>query len=86
MSECRLLIVDDDESIARTVALIAGSGGAQSRVCTDAHEFLDLARSYGIELPGSAAAAKVLDRLQQRGGARQDSAAVFGVLDDGVRS
>ncbi|NML59564.1 EAL domain-containing response regulator [Massilia sp. RP-1-19] len=46
MTGCRLLILDDDESIARTVALIAGSGGAQSRVCTDAHEFLDLARSW----------------------------------------
>ena len=46
MTECRLLILDDDESIARTVALIAGSGGAQSRVCTDAHEFLDLTESW----------------------------------------
>jgi 2-hydroxy-3-oxopropionate reductase len=42
---------------------------------------LDLARAFGIELPASAAAAGVLDRLQQRGGARQDSAAVFTVLD-----
>ena len=42
---------------------------------------LDLARAFGIELPASAAAADVLDRLQQRGGARQDSAAVFSVLD-----
>lgn len=44
---------------------------------------LDLARSLGIELPASAAAADVLDRLQERGGARQDSAAVFRVLDEG---
>lgn len=46
MTDCRLLILDDDESIARTVALIAASGGAQSRVCTDAREFLDLAASW----------------------------------------
>jgi 2-hydroxy-3-oxopropionate reductase len=42
---------------------------------------LDLARAFGIELPASAAAAGVLLKLQQRGGAHQDSAAVFSVLD-----
>ena len=42
---------------------------------------LDLARTFGIQLPASAAAAKVLETLQQRGGARQDSAAIFSVLD-----
>ena len=42
---------------------------------------LDVARAFGIELPASAAAADVLERLQQRGGARQDSAAIFNVLD-----
>jgi 2-hydroxy-3-oxopropionate reductase len=42
---------------------------------------LDLARTFGITLPASVAAADVLDTLQQRGGARQDSAAVFSVLD-----
>jgi 2-hydroxy-3-oxopropionate reductase len=47
----------------------------------DIHIVLDLARAFGIELPASAAAAAVLDRLQQRGGARQDSTAVFDVLD-----
>jgi len=47
----------------------------------DIHIVLDLARGFGIELPASAAAANVLDRLQQRGGARQDSAAIIGVLD-----
>lgn len=41
---------------------------------------IDLARALGIELPASAAAAAILGRLQQRGGARQDSAAVFSVL------
>jgi 2-hydroxy-3-oxopropionate reductase len=43
---------------------------------------LDLARSLGLELPASAAAADVLGRLQQRGGAKQDSAAIFEVLGD----
>jgi 2-hydroxy-3-oxopropionate reductase len=52
----------------------------------DIHIVLELARAYGIELPASAAAADVLDRLQQRGGARQDSAAVFSVLEAGQRS
>jgi 2-hydroxy-3-oxopropionate reductase len=42
---------------------------------------LELARAFGIDLPASAAAADVLERLQQRGGARWDSAAVFSVLD-----
>ena len=47
----------------------------------DIHIVLELARKYGIELPASAAAAQVLDTLQERGGARQDSAAVITVLD-----
>ena len=47
----------------------------------DIHIVLDLARAFGITLPASAAAADVLDRLQQRGGARQDSAAIFRVLE-----
>lgn len=44
---------------------------------------LELARALGIELPASAAAADVLARLQQRGGARWDSAAIFAVLNRG---
>lgn len=47
----------------------------------DINIVLALARSLGIQLPASAAAADVLGRLQERGGARQDSAAVFDVLD-----
>jgi 2-hydroxy-3-oxopropionate reductase len=47
----------------------------------DIHIVLDLARGFGIDLPASAAAADVLDRLQQRGGAHQDSAAMFSVLE-----
>lgn len=49
----------------------------------DIHIVLDLARAFSIELPASAAAAEVLDRLQQGGGARLDSAAVYEVLDRG---
>jgi 2-hydroxy-3-oxopropionate reductase len=41
---------------------------------------LALAKSLGLRLPASAAAAEVLAVLQQRGGAKQDSAAVFDVL------
>jgi 2-hydroxy-3-oxopropionate reductase len=47
----------------------------------DIHIVLELARKHGIALPASAAAAQVLDVLQERGGARRDSAAVFTVLD-----
>ena len=47
----------------------------------DIHIVLDLARTFGIELPASAAAAEVLDRLQESGGSRLDSAAVYEVLD-----
>jgi 2-hydroxy-3-oxopropionate reductase len=42
---------------------------------------LEMARALGIELPASTAAAAVLARLQARGGAKQDSAAIFNVLD-----
>ena len=41
---------------------------------------LEMARALGIELPGSAAAAKVIAVLQARGGATRDTAAVFEVL------
>jgi 2-hydroxy-3-oxopropionate reductase len=64
----------------------SGLGGAsriESRLHhKDIHIVLEMARALGIELPASAAAASVLDRLQQRGGAREDSAAIFSVLDE----
>lgn len=44
---------------------------------------LQMARELGITLPACAAAAEVLARLQESGGARQDSAAVFTILDKG---
>jgi 2-hydroxy-3-oxopropionate reductase len=43
---------------------------------------LELARALGIDLPASTAAAAVLAKLQQRGGATQDSAAIFDVLSE----
>jgi 2-hydroxy-3-oxopropionate reductase len=52
----------------------------------DIHIVLDLARAFGIELPASTAAADVLDRLQQRGGGRRDSAAIVDVLDTAATS
>lgn len=77
----RMLDLQAPKMIARDFA-----GKLESRLHhKDIHIVLDLARSYGIELPASAAAADVLDRLQARGGARQDSAAVFGVLDESDR-
>jgi 3-hydroxyisobutyrate dehydrogenase-like beta-hydroxyacid dehydrogenase len=73
----RMLDMQAPKMIARDFA-----GKVESRLHhKDIHIVLDLARSFGIELPASAAAANVLDRLQQRGGGRQDSAAVFSVLD-----
>jgi 2-hydroxy-3-oxopropionate reductase len=73
----RMLDLQAPKMIARDF-----EGKVESRLHhKDIHIVLDLARQYGIELPGSTAAAQVLDRLQQRGGARQDSAAMFTVLD-----
>ncbi len=58
-------------------------GKVESRLhFKDIHIVLDMARSLGIELPASSAAAKVIKRLQERGGARRDTAAVFEVLDN----
>lgn len=42
---------------------------------------LEMARELGVDLPASSLAASILTRLQQRGGARQDSAAIFTILD-----
>jgi 2-hydroxy-3-oxopropionate reductase len=57
-------------------------GKVESRLhYKDIHIVLAMARALGIELPASSAAAKVLTTLQNRGGARQDTAAVFTVLE-----
>ena len=56
-------------------------GKVESRLhYKDIHIVLSMARALGIELPASSAAAKVLTELQNRGGAKSDTAAVFSVL------
>ncbi len=44
---------------------------------------LEMARELGLQLPASSLAAEVLTRLQQAGGAKSDSAAVFTILERG---
>jgi 2-hydroxy-3-oxopropionate reductase len=73
----RMLDLQAPKMIARNF-----EGKIESRLHhKDIHIVLDLAQKFGIDLPASTAAADVLDRLQHRGGARQDSAAIFSVLD-----
>ena len=72
----RMLELQAPKMIARDF-----EGKVQSRLHhKDIHIVLQMARDLGIELPASAAAAQVLDKLQARGGAREDSAAIFNVL------
>jgi 3-hydroxyisobutyrate dehydrogenase-like beta-hydroxyacid dehydrogenase len=72
----RMLEVQAPKMIARDF-----DGKVESRLHhKDIQIVLELARSLGLRLPASAAAADVLAELQKRGGARQDSAAVFDVL------
>ncbi len=67
----RMLDLQAPKMIARDF-----EGKVESRLHhKDIRIVLELARTFGIQLPASAAAADVLERLQQRGGARQDSAA-----------
>jgi 3-hydroxyisobutyrate dehydrogenase-like beta-hydroxyacid dehydrogenase len=74
----RMLDLQAPKMIAR-----AFDGRVESRLHhKDIRIVLDLARALDIDLPASAAAETVLSELQRRGGARQDSAAVFAVLDD----
>ena len=73
----RMLDLQAPKMIARDF-----DGKVESRLHhKDIQIVLGMARTFGITLPASAAAADVLDQLQQRGGARQDSAAVFSVLE-----
>ena len=72
----RMLELQAPKMIAR-----AFDGNVESRLhYKDIHIVLDMARSLGIELPASSAAAEVLTLLQERGGAKRDSAAMFDVL------
>jgi len=73
----RMLDLQAPKMIARDF-----DGKVESRLhYKDIQIVLALAESLGLRLPASAAAAAVLDALQQRGGGKQDSAAVFDVLD-----
>ena len=73
----RMLELQGPKMIAR-----AFDGNVESRLHDkDIHIVLDLAKSLGIDLPASSAAATVLRELQQRGGAKRDSAAIFEILD-----
>jgi 2-hydroxy-3-oxopropionate reductase len=74
----RMLDLQAPKMIARDFA-----GKVESRLHDkDIRIVLELARALGIDLPASAAAAEVLAKLQQRGGAKRDSAAVFEVLNE----
>lgn len=73
----RMLDMQAPKMIARDF-----DGKVESRLhYKDIHIVLAMARALGIELPASAAAAAVLTELQNRGGAKSDTAAVFTVLD-----
>jgi 2-hydroxy-3-oxopropionate reductase len=72
----RMLDMQAPKMIARNF-----EGKVESRLhYKDIHIVLAMARALGIELPASAAAAKVLTELQNRGGAKSDTAAVFTIL------
>ena len=73
----RMLDMQAPKMIARDF-----DGKVESRLhYKDIHIVLAMARTLGIQLPASTAAAKVLTELQDRGGAKSDTAAVFTVLD-----
>jgi 2-hydroxy-3-oxopropionate reductase len=73
----RMLDLQAPKMIARDF-----TGRVESRLHhKDIRIVLELARTFGIALPASAAAADVLETLQRRGGAHQDSAAIISVLD-----
>ncbi len=72
----RMLDMQAPKMIARNF-----EGKVESRLhFKDIHIVLSMARALGIELPASSAAASVLTELQNRGGAKSDTAAVFAVL------
>ena len=72
----RMLDMQAPKMIARDF-----DGKVESRLHhKDIHIVLAMAQKLGIELPASAAAAKVLTELQDRGGAKSDTAAIFSVL------
>jgi 2-hydroxy-3-oxopropionate reductase len=72
----RMLEMQAPKMIARDF-----DGKVESRLHhKDIHIVLAMAQKLGIYLPASAAAEKVLRELQDRGGAKSDTAAIFSVL------
>ena len=72
----RMLDLQAPKMIARNF-----DGQIESRLHDkDIHIVLAMAHALGIALPASSAAAQVLTELQNRGGATQDTAAVFTVI------
>jgi 3-hydroxyisobutyrate dehydrogenase-like beta-hydroxyacid dehydrogenase len=73
----RMLDLQAPKMIARDF-----EGKVESRLHhKDIQIVLEMARALGIQLPASEAASAVLATLQARGGAKQDSAAIFSVLN-----
>ncbi len=73
----RMLDLQAPKMIARDF-----SGKVESRLHhKDILIVLQMAQELAVALPASAAAADTLTRLQQQGGARRDSAAIFSILD-----
>ena len=73
----RMLDLQAPKMIARDF-----SGKVESRLhYKDILIVLQMAQELAVALPASAAAADTLTRLQQQGGARRDSAAIFSILD-----
>ena len=72
----RMLDLQGPKMIARDF-----DGRIESRLhYKDIHIVLAMARALGIELPASLAAAHVLSLLQNRGGGKKDTAAMFTVI------
>jgi 2-hydroxy-3-oxopropionate reductase len=73
----RILEIQAPKMVARDFA-----GEIESRLhYKDVLLALDLAREAGVRLPATALAAELLAKLQQAGGAKLDSAAVFQMLE-----
>jgi 3-hydroxyisobutyrate dehydrogenase-like beta-hydroxyacid dehydrogenase len=73
----RMLDLQAPKMIARDF-----DGKVESRLhYKDINIVLAMARALRIDLPASSAAAQVLAKLQERGGAKQDTAAVFTILE-----
>ena len=75
-------MLESGDAFRYALVITAGFRLRESAVTGYVVIVLEMAQSLGLLLPASAAAADVLAALQRRGGARQDSAAVFTVLNN----